>query len=117
MAAAPGLKRPAPLRRCHGLAALKPALFRQQSERWAPDLTSAFIEWESFTCVLPSKLAAIGSADINGAAAVHGERHAGDEIGLVGGEEEGGIGYIPGGAHLVAQRHAGIALRRHLGSA
>ena len=39
-------------------------------------------------------------------AAVHGQRHAGDEVRFVGGQEQRGVGHVPGGAHLAAQRHA-----------
>src|ERR1700739_2255668 len=47
-------------------------------------------------------------------AAVDRQRHAGDETGLVGGEEQRGVRDIPAGAHLLAQRHLAVALGRDL---
>src|SRR5215475_13017736 len=48
--------------------------------------------------------------------AVDRQGDAGDEVRLVGGEEQRGIGDVPAGAHLVAQRHFGIAHRLDLGA-
>ena len=47
-------------------------------------------------------------------AAVHRQRHPGDEVGLVGGEEQRRVGHVPGGAHLAPQRHASIARGDHV---
>src|SRR5437764_4330001 len=49
------------------------------------------------------------SADSRALPAVHGEKHAGDELRLVGGEEEGRIGDVPGRAHLLPQRDLSVA--------
>src|SRR5690348_13416774 len=46
----------------------------------------------------------------NAGAAIDGQGHAGDEVGFVGGEEEGSIGDVPGRAHLPPQRHLAVAL-------
>src|SRR5215470_11455305 len=44
-------------------------------------------------------------ADVDEGPAVEREGDAGDEIGLVGGEEQRGIRDVPGGAHAGAERH------------
>src|SRR5262249_48639124 len=58
-----------------------------------------------------SGLVGAGSTDLERGAAVYEELHAGDKIRFVGYEEQCCIGHVPGRAHLVSQRHAGIALR------
>ena len=50
------------------------------------------------------------------AAAVDQQADAGDEVGLVGGQEQGRVGHVPAGAHALAQRHAGVARGFHLGA-
>ena len=65
-------------------------------------------------------MAAVGAlrlVDIHQGAAVDRQGDAGDEIGLVGGEEQRRIGDVPGGAHFSAQRHARIAGGGDLGAA
>src|SRR5262245_9572981 len=57
------------------------------------------------------------STDLECGAAVDEELHACDKIRFVGYEEQRRIGHIPGRAHLMSQRHAGIALRGDLGAA
>src|ERR1700737_4818986 len=42
--------------------------------------------------------------------AVHRQRHAGDEAGLVRGQEQGCVGDVPGGTHLLSQWHLGAAI-------
>src|SRR5262249_8731883 len=42
-------------------------------------------------------------------AAIDRECHAGDETGLVGGEEQRGVGDVPPGTHLFAQGNLGVA--------
>src|ERR1700687_4787646 len=50
-------------------------------------------------------------------AAVYRQRHAGDEAGLVGSQEQGCVGDVPAGSHLLAPRHLGVALGLDLGAA
>jgi len=52
------------------------------------------------------------SIDVNKRPAIDRERNAGDETCLVGRQKQGGVGDIPGGAHLVAQRRGRRRLRR-----
>ena len=53
-------------------------------------------------------------ADPRAGAAIDWQDHAGDEAGLVGGEEQGGVRHVPAGAQLAAQRHRGVARRGDL---
>src|SRR6266496_3079485 len=48
-------------------------------------------------------------ADVQRAAAVHQQRDAGDEVGLVGSQEQRGVRHVPRGAHLAAQRRARVS--------
>src|SRR5687767_6860299 len=57
------------------------------------------------------------STDLDEGAAIHRERNPGNEIGFVRGQEQRGVGDVPGGAHLAAQRHLGVALGGDLGAA
>src|SRR5881392_3961897 len=52
-------------------------------------------------------VAALSSSDAR--TAIDRQCHSGDEVRLVGGEEQGGVGDIPAGAHLLAQGDLGVA--------
>src|SRR3954453_18637329 len=49
-------------------------------------------------------------------AAAHRQRHAGNETGFVGSKKQRGVGDVPPGSHLLAQRHLGVALGLDLGA-
>src|SRR6185312_8703028 len=51
-----------------------------------------------------------GAALANAPTTIDGQRHPGDEPRLVGVEEQSGIGDIPPGPHLAAERHAAVPL-------
>src|ERR1043166_5061186 len=59
----------------------------------------------------------MNSSDVERAATVDEKRNSGDEVGLLGGEKQRGIGHVPSRTHFAPQRYAGIALRRDLGAA
>src|SRR5262245_36246527 len=44
------------------------------------------------------------------------KRDAGDEVRLIGCKEQGGVGDVPAGAHLLAQGHLPVALGLDLGA-
>src|SRR5882757_8062149 len=65
------------------------------------------------SAVLPSSrfiVAEFASAPPHAGAAVDRQGDAGDEAGLVRGQEQRRVGDVPAGAHLLAQRHLGVAL-------
>src|SRR6185437_11186512 len=55
-------------------------------------------------------------APAHAGAAVDRQRDAGDEVGLVRGQEQCGMGDVPAGTHFAAQGHLGIALSLDFGA-
>src|SRR5262245_9780123 len=53
--------------------------------------------------------AEVRSASTERLAAVDGQQDAGDELGLIGGQVQRGVGDVPCRAHAVAERHRGVS--------
>src|SRR4029078_12034992 len=58
-----------------------------------------------------------GSVDLHQGAAVDRQCDPGNEIRLIGGQEQGRVGDVPGGPHLVARRRARVTPGGNLGTA